>query len=85
MKTILGVDIGGTKCMACLGEASDNGEIAILKKVRFETDPDNPEQSMERIADELAKMLEGYEGGNPVAIGVSVGVPFQLKRLYGRK
>ena len=73
MKSILGVDIGGTKCMVCLGEASDNGEIAILKKVRFETDPDNPEQSMEHIADELAKMLEGYEGGNPVAIGVSVG------------
>ncbi len=73
MKTILGVDIGGTKCMVCLGRASESGEIEILKKVRFETDSDNPQRSMERIADELANMLEGYEGGKPVAIGVSVG------------
>lgn len=73
MKTVLGADIGGTKCMVCVGTVGGGGEISIIDKFRFDTDSDNPEASMARIETELARLLEASGAPQPAAIGVSVG------------
>lgn len=85
MRRLLGgLDIGGTKCAAVVGEASESG-IDILGKTSFPT-PRTPEEAMGALMNALDALLAEHGGnstGSPLrvqgsgltAIGVSCGGP----------
>lgn len=80
-KLLLGIDIGGTKCAACLGESGGSG-LRIAAKKRFETPAGNPRKAVEKLLSLSAEILE--ENAAPPeslsAIGVSCGGPLDSKR-----
>lgn len=67
------VDIGGTKCMVGTAREIGVGKIEIVKKLRFDTDAATPERSMDRIVDEVGKLIRENSNSKIGAIGVSVG------------
>lgn len=71
MKTILGLDVGGTKCAALLG--NEQGEV--IDRLQW---PSRSERGPEAMLDDLvdyAKRTRGYE-----AVGVSIGGPLDSLR-----
>ncbi len=79
MTILAGVDIGGTKCAVCLGEAV-NDQVRLLGKRRFAT-LSSPQATLAAILDELDGLLEecGVRTGLK-AIGVSCGGPLDSAR-----
>ena len=74
---LLGLDIGGTKCAAVLGEKADE-ELRILKKQSCPTDLSIPPMEM---LERLCGMAEAVCGGRkPAAAGVSCGGPLYSGR-----
>ena len=72
MQTIIGVDIGGTKCAVVLGQAYDGG-LSILEKRVFATkDYRLPEQAFEKIATEIESLAAGKDVSS---IGIVCGGP----------
>lgn len=74
---LLGLDIGGTKIGACVGD--EHGRV--LASSRFETGPDaEPGASLARAKSELDLLLERVRGAGagaePAAIGAAVPGPF---------
>lgn len=77
MTLLGGVDIGGTKCAVALGRAGDGG-VEVIQKVQFPT-PATPEESISRLHDAMAKLLEEQGGDTLRAIGISCGGPLDSK------
>ncbi len=76
-KTIIGIDIGGTKCAVMLAKADEN-TIEIIEKVKLKTDNNQP--ALE-IIDEFCKIIDEFIKNNSVdAIGISCGGPLDSKR-----
>lgn len=68
----IGIDIGGTKCAVVKGQKSENGEIEIIDKIRFET------VSYEET---FNKIIEAVEALMPCEkIGISCGGPLDEKK-----
>jgi len=67
----IGIDIGGTKCAVVRGKAG-NGQISVLKKVKFPTA--DCQGTLERIFSEVQKMMPAE------AIGISCGGPLDEVR-----
>jgi glucokinase len=83
-KKILGIDIGGTKCSAILGEYSAlPEEIRIKDKIQF---PTESEKGLDRTLSGLFKSLEKLLCNNhlkaedAVGIGISCGGPLDSKK-----
>lgn len=79
MSILAGVDIGGTKCAVCVGEAA-NGNVKILGKHRFATMP-SPHETLTEISIQLEGLLD--ECGQKCslqAIGISCGGPLDSRR-----
>ncbi|TCN01881.1 glucokinase [Paenibacillus sp. BK033] len=74
MTTLLGgLDIGGTKCAAVLGRASEDG-IEIVAKRSFPT-PASPQEALEALGAVLAELADEHHAPGLQAIGISCGGP----------
>lgn len=78
MTILAGVDIGGTKCAVCVGQAQPGG-VVVLGKRRFLTPP-APGLALERIGAELADLLAELKLPNPAAVGIACGGPLDSQR-----
>lgn len=77
MAYYIGLDIGGTKCAASLGETV-NGELPrILKKDRFATADLPPKEALERFSAFIESVIGTYKIDG---IGISCGGPLDSKR-----
>ena len=74
---LAGVDIGGTKCAVCVGDAA-GPQPTLLAKRRFPTPP-APGEALTRIVVELETLISDLEV-RPVSIGVSCGSPMDSRR-----
>lgn len=72
MPYYIGLDIGGTKCAASLGETNGENKPIVLEKEQFPTENLPPEIALDRFADFIERMQKRYklEG-----IGISCGSP----------
>ena len=77
-QTILGIDIGGTKCAVALGRS--DGKILSRKSIPTEVGRLRPQEVLERLA-ALARelMAEMKEGDRPAGAGISCGGPLDSK------
>ena len=77
-KTILGVDIGGTKCAVVLGIDND-GALEIKDKIRFETS--DVRSTIEKITASLKEMMSrhGLCPGDIHGTGISCGGPLDSR------
>jgi len=69
LKTLIGIDIGGTKCAVVRGDAAGQ----VMEKVRFETT--SRDETLKRILAETERMANGA-----AAIGISCGGPLDERR-----
>lgn len=76
-ETILGLDIGGTKCAVLVGQY-DGDRVEILKKEKIPTEKNADPGKMIRCMAELGDRL--LDGETPAAIGVSCGGPLDSRR-----
>lgn len=75
----IGLDIGGTKCAAILGEIFDD-KIQVLGKRVFPTvEANSPYECIERLAKETEILLSQFPGIKPDAVGISCGGPLDSK------
>ena len=78
MTTLAGVDIGGTKCAVCVGEAQAD-EVRLLAKRRFPT-PASPEQAILQVMAELECLIQEIGEARIAAIGISCGGPLDSRK-----
>ena len=71
----IGLDIGGTKCAATLGDCGE--EIRILKKEQFLTKGLSPQSVLQRFSCFIDECLQAYK---VQGIGISCGGPLDSKR-----
>ena len=76
-KIIAGVDIGGTKCSVCLGQAAGD-TVEVLDKVRFPTPP-TPGEALQSILTGLDELLARHSSACLAAIGISCGGPLDSR------
>lgn len=77
MPYYVGLDIGGTKCAACLGKVDGDSMPVVLKKEMFLTANLTPAEVLERFS----RFIEGVKKEHEVqAIGVSCGGPLDSRR-----
>ena len=75
-KRYLGLDIGGTKCAALLGERTEDG-LRVLSRLQIPTrTAQGPEQTLSRLFDAAELVLSGEA---PDACGVSCGGPLNSR------
>ncbi len=72
----IGIDIGGTKCAACLAEVKDKG-LTFLKKESFPTPIGRPYEVLERLYAIISKWSHAQ---NVKGIGISVGGPLDCTK-----
>lgn len=77
MTILAGIDIGGTKCAVCLGEA-EGDRVRVIAKRRFPT-RSTPNATLTEIGDALAALLAEHSASAPAAIGVSCGGPLDSR------
>lgn len=71
----IGLDIGGTKCAATVGDLTNGVQIA--EKIVFPTADYTPQQTIDKFSEYIAKWTSAY----PVSgIGISCGGPLDAKR-----
>ena len=77
-QTILGIDIGGTKCAVALGQA--DGKILGRQAIPTEGDRVTPQAMLERLA-AMARdlMVTTADAARPIGVGVSCGGPLDTK------
>lgn len=83
MKTVLGMDIGGTKCAVILGQYSDDGEINIIDKIAFGTEvPKGPDYTLDKLCYCLTELTQkaGLEMSAIHGIGISCGGPLDSRK-----
>ncbi|MBN2046926.1 MAG: ROK family protein [Anaerolineaceae bacterium] len=74
---LAGLDIGGTKCAALIGEA-DEGQISVTHKIRFATPP-TPREAISRFITALAEFEQQLAPQRFEAIGISCGGPLDSR------
>ncbi len=81
MKRFIGIDIGGTKCAATLGE-SEAENIKIAAKERFETPARNPQETIKKLFEATDAILKekNLSAADIAAFGISCGGPLDSKR-----
>lgn len=81
MKKFIGIDIGGTKCAATLGE-SEAENIKIVAKERFETPVRNPQETIKKLFEATDAILKekNLSAADIAAFGISCGGPLDSKR-----
>ena len=81
MKRFIGIDIGGTKCAATLGE-SEAENIKIAAKERFETPARNPQKTIKKLFEATDAILKekNLSAVDIAAFGISCGGPLDSKR-----
>lgn len=81
MKKFIGIDIGGTKCAATLGE-SEAVNIKIAAKERFETPVRNPRETIKKLFEATDAILKekNLSAADIAAFGISCGGPLDSKR-----
>lgn len=81
MKKFIGIDIGGTKCAATLGE-SEAENIKIAAKERFETPVRNPQETIKKLFEATDAILKekNLSAADIAAFGISCGGPLDSKR-----
>lgn len=82
MATLIGVDIGGTKCAVILGESSIGSDIKILDKLAFPTsEMKGPKDTISRIIKNINFILEKNKLNitKVKGIGISCGGPLNSK------
>lgn len=80
MKTnLLGIDIGGTKCVVIYGIDTD-GSLEIADKIRFDTS--DVQSTIAAIISSLKQLCvkHGLDAGNTKAVGISCGGPLDSRR-----
>jgi len=80
-ETLIGLDIGGTKCAVILGQA-DGDKLEIVDKLGFPTETNlGPDHSLNAIFRHIDLMMErnGLKPSNFKAIGISCGGPLDSK------
>lgn len=92
MYTLVGIDIGGTKCSVVLGEGvrsyvkeedTPGGEMVIVDKTVFPTDTNrDPDYTLGKIAEHIDVLLDknNLSVGKLQAVGISCGGPLDLER-----
>ncbi len=76
MHNLLGIAIGGTKCIAVLGCEGEDGSIRILGSRRFATkEAGGPYGAFERFAAYGDELLQEHGIEKPDAIGIACGSP----------
>lgn len=78
---VIGVDIGGTKCVVSLGEARADGSVQVLHRCETRATAEAaPMQMLEALAQDIrhCKTIAGADG--PKAIGISCGGPLDSRR-----
>ncbi|TDY61749.1 glucokinase [Aminivibrio pyruvatiphilus] len=76
----IGVDIGGTKCAVCLGEAERDTLRVICKGEPRKTAEYSPELMLEGLLDDVKECLSRVPAGETVAgIGISCGNPLDSR------
>ena len=80
MKKFIGIDIGGTKCAATLGE-SEAENIKIAAKERFETPVRNPQETIKKLFKATDAILKekNLSAADIAAFGISCGGPLDSK------
>ena len=80
MKRFIGIDIGGTKCAATLGE-SEAENIKIAAKERFETPARNPQETIKKLFEATDAILKekNLSAADIAAFGISCGGPLDSK------
>lgn len=80
MKKFIGIDIGGTKCAATLGE-SEAENIKIAAKERFETPARNPQETIKKLFEATDAILKekNLSAADIAAFGISCGGPLDSK------
>ena len=77
-QTILGIDIGGSKCAVALGRT--DGKILARQAIPTEGDRRSPQDVLERLAAIARDLLVSTKGaGKPTGVGVSCGGPLDTK------
>ena len=79
MMIFAGIDIGGTKCAACIGKEAENGELQILSKEKFDTLTDQPDHMIAILQNSLHKQLSEMNNVSLGGIGISCGGPLSSK------
>lgn len=83
MKYLGGLDIGGTKCAAVLGELGVNGSLKVLCKEKFATaEVETPRAAIDRLLGGLERQLREHSlgWGDLQGIGISCGGPLDSRR-----
>ncbi|MDB5119655.1 MAG: glcK 1 [Sphingobacteriales bacterium] len=78
---LIGIDIGGTKCAATLGDLKD-GRITIVHKISFATEVTRgPEVILHDLKSAVHELIRKYSitGGTIAGIGISCGGPLNSK------
>lgn len=77
---LIGVDIGGTKCVVSLGQTDGQGGVRVLEKgQRRATDARGPWEVIPELVADARVFLERSEE-KPAAVGISCGGPLDSKR-----
>lgn len=77
-QTILGIDIGGTKCAVALGRS--DGKILGRKAMATEVDRLSPQDVLERLAAIARELMASTKDADrPIGVGVSCGGPLDTK------
>ncbi len=82
MKTLLGIDIGGTKCATVLAKEIEAGTPQILAKESFPTIEGNPQETIVKIIDAAKSVIKtgNVDKSEIAAIGISCGGPLDSVR-----
>jgi len=82
MNTLLGIDIGGTKCAAVVARESAGGAPEILAKKSFPTIAGDPKATIAKIIESARGALNeaGVPASEIAAVGVSCGGPLDSAR-----
>lgn len=83
MKNLIGLDIGGTKCAAILGQIENGGGVKILdKEVYVTADYPKPSEMMPRLQKGISDLLMKYQmvPRDIASIGISCGGPLDSRR-----
>lgn len=74
-----GVDVGGTKCAACIGRITPDERVEVLGKEVFPT-PSNYLEALCRLGDALERLLVAHKVASLRSIGISCGGPLDSRR-----
>jgi len=77
MTMLAGIDIGGTKCAVCLGEAVGD-QMQVIARYGFPT-RSTPEATLAELTAALAELTSQQPAGLPAAIGISCGGPLDSR------